>query len=159
MNIYEITQQTSYLLQAHWGILSKVREQKTNIQKFGELQKEIGKLINAIMTFIEPLNLAILKTPSYIKLRPRKSENLKDWMNHVFFFSQICNTQNKKSIYFTYLNEIHWEADSIENKIHLLYHSSLSFNLPECKTDKNEFQLKFGQAGWTLRPIAKHKYP
>lgn len=65
LQIYEITQPSSYLPQTHWGILSKVREQKANIEdKFGELQKEIGKLINTLMTFIEPLNLAILKTPN-----------------------------------------------------------------------------------------------
>lgn len=64
LHIYEITQSNSYLPQTHSRILSKVREQKANIQKkFGELQKEIGKLINALMTFIELLNLAILKTP------------------------------------------------------------------------------------------------
>ena len=47
------------------------------------------------------------------------------------------------------------EQIPLKISVHLLFHSSLSFNLPECKTDKNELQLKFGQAGWTLRPIAK----
>ena len=76
-----------------------------------------------------------------------------------FFFSKYAIHWTRKVLISPILNDIHWEADSIENKVHLLFHSGLSFNLPEYKTDKNEFQLKFGQAGWTLRPIAKYRYP